>query len=284
MSKKSSTERSVNQRVGNAAREHKLIRIDAFVAYVMDRLLYRLGRCSQADEFYLKGGVLVDEIREGFEAVIAVVADDGIVFGKVRTARAERDEDDYDGVKAFITASIEGNDVEVRVDVGFGDAVEPAAERIRLAPFLPEDPPARVRAYPPGPVIAEKVQTVLSKSPKIRHRLKDILDVVVLSDRLEFEGTELLASPRATFDRRETQISVEPLDAMVEELRGRRWEQDWAAMVRDKAATTTYSLTDAVARFERFLRPILASMELGADPGIWPRGGPWTPPDARGQS
>ena len=59
MSRKSSTERSVNQRVGNAAREHKLIRIDAFVAYVMDRLLDRLGRSSQADEFYLKGGVLV---------------------------------------------------------------------------------------------------------------------------------------------------------------------------------------------------------------------------------
>jgi hypothetical protein len=41
MNRKSSTDRSVNQRVGNAAREHKLIRIDAFVAYVMDRLLAR---------------------------------------------------------------------------------------------------------------------------------------------------------------------------------------------------------------------------------------------------
>lgn len=59
MSRKSSTECSVNQRLGNAAREHKLIRIDTFVAYVMDRLLYRLGRSAQADEFYLKGGVLV---------------------------------------------------------------------------------------------------------------------------------------------------------------------------------------------------------------------------------
>jgi len=195
----------------------------------------------------------------------------------VRTSRAERDEDDYDGVKAFIAASIEGNDVEVRVDIGFGDAVEPAVERIRLAPFLPEDPPASVRAYPPGPVIAEKVQTVLAKLPKIRHRLKDILDVVVLSDHMEFEGTELLASVRATFDRRETQISVEPLDALVEELQGRRWEQDWAAMVRDKAARTTYSLTDAVARFDRFVRPILGSMEADGDPGIWPRGGLWSP-------
>jgi hypothetical protein len=309
MSRKSSTGRSVHQRVGNAAREHRLIRIDAFVAYVMDRLLYRLGRSSQADEFYLKGGVLVanlvdapyrftrdidflrrkgppdpDEIRERFEAVIAAAADDGIVFGKMRTARAEREEDEYDGVKAFISASVDGNDIEVRVDIGFGDAVEPPVERVRLAPFLPEDPPASVRAYPPGPVVAEKVQTVLSKSPRIRHRLKDILDVAVLSDRLEFDGAELLTSFRATLERRETPLGIEPLDAMVEELRGRRWEQDWAVMVREKAAKTTWSLTDAVVRFDRFVRPILVAVDTRSDPGAWPRGGPWTPPGARDQS
>lgn len=309
MSRKSSTERSVNQRVGNAAREHKLIRNDAFAAYVMDGLLYRLGRSSQADEFYLKGGVLVanlvdepyrftrdidflrrngppdpDEIRGRFDAVIAVAADDGIVFNKVRSVRAERDEDDYDGVKAFIAASIEGNDIEIRVDIGFGDAVEPPVERIRLTPFLPDDPPASVRAYPPGPVVAEKVQTVLSKSPRIRHRLKDILDVAVLSDRLEFDGAELLTSLQATFARRETPLGIEPLDAMVEELRGRRWEQDWAVMVRDKAAKTAWSLTDAVVRFDRFVRPILLVRTTGGDPGTWPHGGPWTPPATRGLS
>ena len=306
MSRTSGTGRSVNQRVGNAAREHKLIRVDAFAAYVMDRLLYRLGRSSQADEFYLKGGVLVanlvdepyrftrdidflrrkgppdpDDIRGRFEAVSAVAADDGIAFGKVRTVRAERDEDDYDGVKAFIAASIAGNDIEIRVDIGFGDAVEPAVEHIRLAPFLAGDPPATVRAYPPGPVIAEKVQTVLAKVPKIRHRLKDILDVAVLSDRLEFDGQELLTSLQATFDRRETALGTEPLDAMLEELRGRRWEMDWAVMIRDKAAKTAWSLTDAVVRFDRFVRPILVAMGTRSDPGTWPRGGPWAPPGAR---
>jgi hypothetical protein len=229
-----------------------------------------------------KGPPDPDEIKERFEAVIAVTVDDGIVFGKVRTARAEREEDDYDGVKAFISASIDGNDIEVRVDIGFGDAVTPPFERVRLAPFLPDDPPATVRAYPPGPVVAEKVQTVLSKSPRIRHRLKDILDVAVLSDRLEFEGAEVLASLAATFDRRETPLGVESLDAMVEELHGRRWEQDWAVMVRDKAARTDWSLSDAVARFERFVQPILLAMETHGDPGTWPRGGPWAPRGPRG--
>ena len=59
MSPKPRTARSVNQRVGNVARERGLDRDDAFVAYAMDRFLYRLGRSSQANEFALKGGVLV---------------------------------------------------------------------------------------------------------------------------------------------------------------------------------------------------------------------------------
>ena len=77
-----------------------------------------------------------------------------------------------------LVASVEGQDVEIRVDIGFGDAVEPEIERRVLAPFLADDPPASVRAYPAELVIAEKVQTILVRFPVIAHRLKDLLDVV----------------------------------------------------------------------------------------------------------
>ena len=73
-------------------------------------------------------------------------------------------------------------------------------------------------------------------------------------------------------------LGIEPLDALIEELQGRRWEQDWAAMVRDKAAKTTWTLSDAINRFDRFIRPILAAMGSHGAPGAWPRGGPWAPP------
>jgi hypothetical protein len=59
MSERTKKARSVNQRVGNEGRNRNLGRDDAFVAYVMDRFLFRLGRSSQADEFFLKGGLLV---------------------------------------------------------------------------------------------------------------------------------------------------------------------------------------------------------------------------------
>ncbi len=218
MSSKARKARSVNQRVGNEATRRKLSRQDGFVSYVMDRLLYRLGRSSQSDELYLKGGVLVanliamphrftrdvdflrrhgapdpDQIRGLFEAILSVRVVDGITFGRVRAVHTDRQTDDYDGVKVFLTASVEGQEVEVRVDIGFGDAVEPEIERRVLAPFLADDPPASVRAYPAELVIAEKVQTVLVRFPLIAHRLKDVLDVVELSDRLVFDGRVLVA-------------------------------------------------------------------------------------------
>ena len=51
--------KSFNQLVGNRGSERGLNRIDAFTAYAMDRLLYRLGRTKHAKELYLKGGLLV---------------------------------------------------------------------------------------------------------------------------------------------------------------------------------------------------------------------------------
>lgn len=305
MSKKKDTPRSVNQRVGNTARERGLARDDAFVAYAIDRFLYRLGRSSQAKEFALKGGVLVanlvdepfrfsrdldtlrkkgpadpEDIRARFGAVAAVKFDDGIAFGTVRAVVANRENDDYDGVKVTIEVTVEEQAVSLKIDVGFGDAVEPPTKRMVLAAFLKDDPPAWVQAYGAGTVVAEKVQTIVKKFPLIAHRLKDILDVVVLAERLAFDGG-LVASMRATFERRETAADPAVLDDLREQMPGRKWETEWAAMVKDKAVRGAPGLPDALARFDTFVRPLLAAMPEGAArPGAWPPGGPWGPPPA----
>ncbi len=99
------TTRSVNQRVGNEGRKRGLTRVDAFTAYAMDRLLHHLGRSPQANECFLKGGLLVanlvrephrftrdvdvlrrhgppepDDLRARFESIVAAPVDDGITW------------------------------------------------------------------------------------------------------------------------------------------------------------------------------------------------------------
>jgi hypothetical protein len=303
MSRKKRSDRSANQLVANRAQELKLPRDDAFTSYVMDRVLYRLGRSSQAKEFYLKGGVLVanlvdepyrftrdidiarrrgpsdpDDIRDRFRKILRVQAEDGIVFdaGGVKAFPADRDADGYDGVKVKIHASIGAHGVDIQVDVGFGDAVVPAAKPTSLQPFLETDKAARVLAYDAAGVVAEKVETILSKFPAIAHRLKDILDVVVMSEALRFDSGILVKALRATLQRRGTPADVSVLDDMQDKLIGRKWSRDWATMRKDKRVLGALELADAVAKFDAFVRPVLLAVAgKRPSPQSWSPGGPW---------
>jgi hypothetical protein len=302
MSRHDKRAKSVNQRVANRARERNLARADGFVAYAMDRLLYRLGRSSQAKEFYLKGGVLIanlldaphrftrdidllrrrgppdpDDLRRRFREIVALRMEDGVLFEAdgVRAVTATRDQDGYDGIKVLIRASIDRHQVELRVDIGFGDALVPPARSTRLKPFLEDDEPARVRAYEAGPVVAEKIETLLSKFPAIRHRLKDLLDVVMISRALDFDGPALCTSLSATLKRRGTPIDVQVLDDMHEVLVGREWQRDWATMLREKTATDAPELSESITLLDGFVRPVLEALQRGDSPGRWTPGGPW---------
>jgi len=296
MSKKS---RSINQLVGNRGSERRLSRADAFTAYVMDRLLFRLGRSKHAKELFLKGGLLVDsphrftrdidllrrhgrpspdDLREMFREIVSISSEDGIEFkpDDVRAIAADHDEDGYDSVKVFVRAKVARREVEIRIDIGFGDAVVPPASRVVLTPFLDGDEPARVFAYDARPVIAEKIETLLSKFPVVLHRLKDILDVVTLANAHDFTGAELVDSLRATLERRETVADIRVLDDMRDVLGDRKWQTAWASMRREKAVADSIDLATAIGQFDTFVRPILLSVTGEQSPPTrWEPVGPW---------
>lgn len=303
MKGKNSKMKSVVQRVANRARERRLTRNDALVAYTMDRLLYRLGRSAQAREFFLKGGVLVanlvaaphrftrdidllrshgppdpNEMRRRFREIAAIKAEDGLLFDAedVRATVATREQDGYEGVRVALRARMGETEVEVHVDIGFGDALVPPAERSALVTFLDGDPAAEVYAYDIRPVLAEEIETLIARFPVIEHRLKDLLDVAVLARETSFDGEELMASLRATFERRQTPPAIDVLDEMATELCGRRWATAWGAMRREKAVSVAADLVDAVQAFDTFVRPLLLALAGGPRPGRWQAPGPWS--------
>lgn len=295
--------RSTAQRVSNLARERGLSRNDALTAYAMDRLLYRLGRSAHVREFFLKGGVLVanlvtaphrftrdndllrrhgppdpDEMRRRFRDVAAVQVDDGLRFDPehVRATLATRDAEGYDGVRVVMRAHLGATEIPIQIDIGFGDALEPPPERRKLAAFLGDDPPAEIFAYETGQVLAEKIETLLAKFPAIEHRLKDLLDVVLLAQQERFEGDALVASLRATFTRREPFADVTVLDELVAELGGKKWTMRWAVMHRENAVAVPTELAEGPLLFEAFARPLVVALAGGSTPRTWEAGGPWT--------
>lgn len=295
--------KAISQRVANEGRARGLRREDAFTAYAMDRVLFRLGRSRHARGFILKGGVLVaslldepyrftrdidvlrrrgppdpDDLRERFRQVVAITVDDGLTFGSDAThaAPAVREEDGYDGVRVTIRGALGRQEVTVRIDIGFGDAVVPPSSRVKLPSFLPDDAQPRVWAYGIEPIIAEKVETLIGKFPAVRHRLKDLLDVIVLAERSSLSGEGTLASLRATFSRRGTTADLRVLDDMRADLGGRAWTSAWATMAREKRVVDAPGLLDALARFDAFVRPLLLALRDGRPaPGSWEAGGPW---------
>ena len=294
MAGKDKKARSVGQRIANHGRELGLDRADAFTAYVMDRFLRRLGQSGQSKEFILKGGVLVanlidnphrftrdidllrrrgpakpDDVRARFAAILAAPADHGIDFGPVRAVQSVREVDGYDGVKVRVTARVGKHPVELQVDIGFGDAAVPKPARLDLVPFLAGNAPARLMAYATHTVIAEKSETLLGKFPVIRHRLKDLLDVVALARATELDGATLTSAMTATFERRGTRPDTTTLDEMKMQMAGREWTRDWATMIREKRALAAPDLNEAIADFDRFVRPVLIGMTSGHALGTW---------------
>ena len=250
--------------------------------FVHERLLYRLSRSSQADEFVLKGAMLLmawlphtargtrdlDLLGFGeggeqrllgvFHEVLAIAADDGVAFD-LAALRIDpiREEQEYGGVRLRTTATVSGARIAVVVDVGFGDSVAPGLETIEY-PVLLDLPAPKLRAYARETVVAEKFQAMVMLG-RANSRMKDFYDIWILSRTFPFAGDRLARAIAATFARRRTEIPVIAPDALTPEFGGDPGKQrQWAAFAADIEGAPK-ELQAAVADLAAFLMPATAA-------------------------
>ena len=205
--------------------------------FALERLLYRLSTSPHADRFVLKGAMLMmswfdDPYRGtrdldllGFgdpseEAMLATFRDvlvrdaaDGVQFDP-DTLRVDRirGELEYGGLRLRALASVGGARINLTIDIGFGDALEPGAEIVEY-PVMLDLPAPRLRAYARETVIAEKFQAMVALG-RANSRMKDFYDVWVLSQSFSFDDDRLARAIAATFARRGTALPTEPPDAL----------------------------------------------------------------------
>jgi predicted nucleotidyltransferase component of viral defense system len=244
--------------------------------YVLERLLYRLSLTPHRERFVLKGAMLMvtwfadphrptrdvdflgfgdpapDAILAVFRDVCAVVQEDGVAYD-LDALRVEpiREAFDYGGLRLRTRAFVAGARVNVVVDIGFGDAVEPGLEEVEL-PVLLGQPAPRLRAYARETVIAEKFQAMVALG-RANTRLKDFYDVWVLSRTFAFDTNRLARAIHATFRRRGTPLPAIRPDAFSADFSAdppRR--QQWAAFVED-LATEPLDLAVVVEEIAAFL-------------------------------
>jgi hypothetical protein len=204
------------------------------------------------------------------------VADDGLVFDvDTLGVHVIREDNRYGGMRASLQAYLAGARIPVQIDVGFGDAVTPAATDLDFPTLLEGMPSPSVLAYPMETVVAEKVEAMVDLGIS-NSRMKDFTDVAVAAKRIAFDGATLVSALRATFHRRGTAFPDGEIVAMTDSfVQDATAQANWKAFA-NRNQVQFESLGQLVSELREFLRVPLLKARSGDDVSArWNPGGPW---------
>lgn len=270
--------------------------------FAAERFLYRLGASRHRERFVLKGATLFalwggapyratrDLDLAGFaeddaKTIVAIVREivavrcdeDGLLFQEstVRTERI-RPGSVYRGFRVKLKAALGTAKVNLQLDIGLGDAIEPPPHDVDF-PALLDGPPPRIRVYSREAVIAEKTHAMVVLGV-VNSRFKDFHDVYMLASRFSFEGRSLSRAIAATFERRKTQIQEPRPAAMGSDFfadaeRALAWKR---YLARDSLERAPRDFVGIGKRLRAFLAPPWKALVNGSEfARVWRSKGPW---------
>lgn len=220
------TSRQLKDLVRNLAKStsieaHVLIR-----RYMMERLLERISLSPYKDCFILKSGMLVsalvgvdtratmdiDTTVKGLPVTVAdmerimmeifaIPLEDGVHFRIINVSDI-MEEMEYGGVRLSLEALLDNSITPLKLDISTGDVITPREIRYPYK-LMFEDRSIHLMAYPLETVLAEKLETILSRST-LNSRMRDFYDVQVLLEAFsqEIDGDILSKALIATAKKR----------------------------------------------------------------------------------
>ena len=143
-----------------------------------------------------------------FAETLSLDAGDGLEFSiDTITTTDIREDQVYGGKRLRTVAHLGKTEIPITIDVGFGDALPDPHYEIEYGSILDFES-ARIRAYSPATVIAEKFQAVVALG-LINGRMKDFYDLWAIPRATKIEPGDLRVAIAATFERRNTPIPTE---------------------------------------------------------------------------
>ena len=254
--------------------------------YMMESFLVRLQRTTYADDFVLKGGVLLaafrlrrptsdidmqalsfelddEHLREVVAAVSEVEIDDGLVFDPNPISIAPiRDEDAYSGLRVLVRTHLMNSDNTVKLDVSTGDPINPSPITVTMPMILGGT--FEMQGHPLPTVIAEKTVTVLERG-SVSTRWRDMMDVRNLALTYAFDFMELRVAVETVAKSRGVELRSfrEATDGWAE-----AGQTKWSAW-RSRQGIEAITLADFGAQLEvvtDFIDPVFVNDS---------RAGPW---------
>lgn len=238
--------------------------------YLLERLLERISRSPWHNSIVVKGGMLISSLigvdkrstkdldttvrgfplthasaERAFRDIAAVEADDDFTFEFVRTEDI-READDYPGIRVHLLARYEKMSSPVTVDVTTGDKITPEAIEYHY-PLLFEKRSIPLMAYPLATIIAEKLETVISRDVG-NTRPRDYYDLhtLWLVRQDEAKRETLKNALAATAEKRGTTASMGRYAEVMERVASdTSMQAQWAAYARKYPYVGNLTLQEA---------------------------------------
>ncbi|MFU8892041.1 MAG: nucleotidyl transferase AbiEii/AbiGii toxin family protein [Luteolibacter sp.] len=271
---------SIQDRLRNRSRSEGIELNRVLENFAIARLFARLSASSYRDQFILKGAQLFvlwadaphRSTRDadflsfgspepaGLESIFnemcasETAPSDGLEWlpGK---ASAIREDNLYGGVRIKLIARLGSIRIPVQVDVGFGDAITPAAKSAKW-PGVLDFPPVSLLVYCPETTIAEKFHAAVVLETA-NSRMKDFFDIYWLSCHQTFKGKLLREAIVATFQRRSTELPVTTPIALTNRFYSLPDKQlQWTGFLR-KSQLDPLDFEIIIRQITRFLLPVM---------------------------
>ena len=187
--------RNLSKEVGIEA--HVLIR-----KYMMERFLERVSSSKYNGSFILKGGMLVAafvgvearatmdidttikdipvtivDMERTITEISNIDLEDNVKF-RIKKVSEIMDEAEYSGIRFSMDAVLDGAVIPLKIDISTGDVITPR-EVAYSYKLMFEDRTIPIMTYPIETVLAEKLETVISRSIT-NTRMRDFYDIHIL--------------------------------------------------------------------------------------------------------
>jgi predicted nucleotidyltransferase component of viral defense system len=266
-----SNDASLRGKAKALAKEHGLSAQEVMQRYFFEHFLMRLERTRYRERFVIKGGLLLssmmgmaqrttmdldatvralpldgETISVAMQEICSINLEDGIAFAFER-AEPIREDDDYGGLRAHLTAEFGRMRTPLKVDVTTGDAITPREIEYEF-PTLFGEGPIHLMSYPLETCIAEKFEAVVKRGAATT-RARDLYDLAMLVRLYErtIDWEILREAVRRTSEHRGSSDMMRRFELVSREIEGSdEIARIWSAYTRLNPYASEISVADAM--------------------------------------
>lgn len=228
--------------------------------YMLERFLERVSVSKYRENYIVKGGFLIasmvgldsratmdmDATIKGYpvtqetvykmiKEIASIDLQDDIIF-VLRHIKEIREGDEYTGYRAALLANYSPLSVPLKLDITTGDTITPKEISYHYK-LMMEDRSIRVKAYNLSTILAEKLETVISRGDQ-NTRPRDYYDIYILSklQSRNIDLRELQMALDATVKRRGSETIVQSFPSIMEQVKNSEtMNQQWLNYQKDFA-------------------------------------------------